>query len=153
MAVYGYIRSNTEEFINAQKELIKNFSTTTLNSEIDAFYEDLRISGLSLTRPGLNDLRGMFVPGDVIVVADWARISRDQRLIQEFLSSLKDEGVALRVVDPSFDTKEDGYVYPTFLPSDLIEELIEYQKITDSAFADEYDEKEWEDNKDWEEED
>ena len=101
MTAYGYVRSATGkvEAIEEQRRTVQAIFAC-LAAKPGPVYAD---SGSGLTkpeeRPGLSDLLSLLGDGDILVVTDHDRISRNPSDLAAVLSALKERNVTVITLD------------------------------------------------------
>ena len=97
--VYGYCRvafANEEEMVE-QIQLVGDYCRDH-GLTVDKYFCDNGVSGLSTDRKGLNELLEVLQDGDVVVIRDIARLSRDSFHCMSLLEEMKDLDVELKII-------------------------------------------------------
>jgi DNA invertase Pin-like site-specific DNA recombinase len=106
MSVFGYVRCATDNpaSVMAQREAIERLCQERGLSLTDVFY-DTRCSGLQpfAERPGGDSLLRALKRSDMVVVSDFARLSRDISDIARLADSLLKLGVSIHLADDHDD--------------------------------------------------
>lgn len=98
MALLGYARVSTnEQSLTPQLDALRAAGC----SEI---YEDHGVSGMSISRAGLNGLIGCLRAGDTLVVYRLDRLGRSIRHLLEIVGMLRERGVEFRSLTENVDT-------------------------------------------------
>lgn len=95
--VYGYCRvalANEEE-MERQKQLVEWYCEDN-NLKIDKYFCDNGVSGLNSHRDGLNEMLYVLQDGDIVVVKDIARLSRNIKQCIAFVELMDQLGVTLK---------------------------------------------------------
>jgi DNA invertase Pin-like site-specific DNA recombinase len=98
MAVYAYVRTASPSATSAptQEAIISHWAKAFF-LEVVEYFREIGVSGNSETsaRPAWKNLMAKLKSGDVIVVTDFARISRDVDVLLIEIRQLKGRGVAV----------------------------------------------------------
>lgn len=100
MSVYGYCRlalADDQEMTQQRKEIADYCKINHL--KVDECFCDNGASGLTLERDGLQAMLSNLKKGDVIVVKDLARLTRDMHGYAMLEKHFYDAGVALKIID------------------------------------------------------
>ena len=95
--VYGYCRvafANEEE-MEQQKQLVEWYCEDQ-GLKVDKYFCDNGVSGLTSYRNGLNEMLYTLQNGDVVVVKDVARLSRNIKQCLSFIELMDTLGVMLK---------------------------------------------------------
>ena len=97
--VYGYCRVAyaDEEEMAEQVKLIDDYCRDN-GLTVDECFCDNGVSGLSADRKGLNELLEVLQEGDVVVVRDISRLSRDSFHCMSLLEEMKNLDVELKII-------------------------------------------------------
>ena len=97
--VYGYCRVAfaDEEEMAEQVRLVGDYCRDN-GLTVDKYFCDNGVSGLSTDRNGLNELLEVLQEGDVVVVRDMARLSRNSFHCMSLLEEIKDLDVELKII-------------------------------------------------------
>jgi DNA invertase Pin-like site-specific DNA recombinase len=97
--VYGYCRVAVacKEEITEQRALIDIYCRHH-GLEVDKYFCDNGVSGLNSYRNGLNEMLYILQEGDVVVVKDVARLSRDMKQCMSFMELMEQLGVTVKTV-------------------------------------------------------
>ena len=115
MAVYGYARVSTQrqaeegESLGVQRRQIEGY-TTMLGLEAPQFFVEEGVSGSKplSERPAAKQLLAALQPGDVIISAKLDRMFRSALDALGNLNALKEQGVALHLIDLGGDVTGNG---------------------------------------------
>ena len=97
--VYGYCRvalANEEEMIEQIKLVGDYCKDNGLN--VDEYFCDNGVSGLNSYRSGLNKMLYTLQSGDVVVVKDIARLSRNMKQCVSLMELMDSLDVALKII-------------------------------------------------------
>lgn len=97
--VYGYCRvafANEEE-MEQQKQII-NWYCEDNDLKVDRYFCDNGVSGLTSHRDGFNEMLYTLQNGDVVVVKNVARLSRNMEQCMSFIELLDTLGVVLKII-------------------------------------------------------
>ena len=95
---FGYIRVSTvEQSLEMQKNALKGY-------EVERWFDDDGISGKSMDRPGMNQLKEYLRRDDTLYVYSLSRLGRNAIEIMQFTEHLISQGVALVSHTESIDT-------------------------------------------------
>lgn len=97
--VYGYCRvafANEEE-MEQQKQLVEWYCEDN-DLKIDKYFCDNGVSGLNSHRDALNEMLYVLRDGDIVVVKDIARLSRDIKQCISFVELMDQLGVTLKTI-------------------------------------------------------
>ena len=97
--VYGYCRvafANDEE-MTEQVGLVGDYCRDH-DLRVDKYFCDNGVSGLSIDRKGLNELLEVLQEGDVVVIRDIARLSRDSFHCMSLIEEMKNLDVELKII-------------------------------------------------------
>lgn len=100
MSVYGYCRlalADDQEMAQQRKEIADYCEVNHL--KVDEYFYDNGASGLTLERDGLQAMLNSLKEGDVVVVKDIARLTRDMCGYAILKKHFNDAGVALKIID------------------------------------------------------
>ena len=97
--VYGYCRVAlaNEETLEQQKQVI-NWYCEDNDLKVDRFYCDNGVSGLNSHRDGLNEMLYALQDGDVVVVKDVARLSRNIRQCMSLMELMDTLNITLKII-------------------------------------------------------
>ena len=98
--VYGYCRvafANEEEMAQ-QCKIIQDYCKDN-GLEVDEYFCDNGVSGLKLDRDALQKLLKVLREGDIVVVKDYARISRNLLQLIEITKSIYQAGATHKVIN------------------------------------------------------
>jgi DNA invertase Pin-like site-specific DNA recombinase len=97
--VYGYCRVALacKEEITEQMALIGIYCNQH-GLEIDRYFCDNGVSGLNSHRDEFNKMLYVLQDGDIVVVKDIARLSRDMRQCMSFIELMEQLGVTVKTV-------------------------------------------------------
>jgi DNA invertase Pin-like site-specific DNA recombinase len=94
----GYARvSKADQRLNRQVEALRQAGCNRV-------FEDHGISGMKVSRPGLDELLTFARPGDAIVILDLDRLGRSTRHLLALIDDLRDRGIGLRILNLGVDT-------------------------------------------------
>lgn len=97
--VYGYCRVAfaDEEEMAEQVKLVGDYCKDN-GLTVDKYFCDNGASGLSLNRKGLNELLEVLQEGDVVVVRDVARLSRNSSQCVSLVEQMEDWDIELKII-------------------------------------------------------
>ena len=97
--VYGYCRVAfaDEEEMERQKQVI-NWYCEDNGLKVDKYFCDNGVSGLNSHRDGLNEMLYTLQDGDVVVVKDVARLSRNIRQCMSLVELMDTLNVTLKII-------------------------------------------------------
>jgi len=94
----GYCRVSTkDQNVDLQKDALKA-------AGCEVIFDDVGISGVKATRPGLDKALACVRSGDVLVIWKLDRLGRSLRNLIELVSDLKEREVQFRSLTEGFDT-------------------------------------------------
>jgi hypothetical protein len=94
----GYARvSKADQRLNRQVEALRQAGCNRV-------FEDHGISGMKVSRPGLDELLTFARPGDAIVILDLDRLGRSTRHLLALIDDLRDRGIGLKILNLGVDT-------------------------------------------------
>ena len=98
--VYGYCRVAfaDREAMTEQMALIDVYCQTH-GLKLEKYFCDNGASGLSLDRKGLNELFEVLQEGDVVVIRDIARLSRDSFYCMSLIEEMKNLDIELKIIN------------------------------------------------------
>lgn len=98
--VYGYCRVafKSEEEMAQQCRMIGDYCKDN-GLEVAEYFCDNGVSGLKLERDALQRLLRVLREGDIVVVKDYARISRDMHQCMEITKSIYRAGAVPKVIN------------------------------------------------------
>lgn len=94
--VYGYCRvalANDEEMAQ-QCKIIES-----CGMEVDEYFCDNGASGLKFDREALQRMLKILQDGDIVIVKDIARLSRDMRQCVEIIESIYQSGALIKILN------------------------------------------------------
>ncbi len=95
--VFGYARvSTTDQNLDTQIEALEKIGC-------DQIFED-KITGMSTTRPALNELQSKLRPGDTVVVARFFRLGRSRDHLIKLVSEFNRLGIHFKALDLGVDS-------------------------------------------------
>ncbi len=98
--VYGYCRvalKNYEE-VAEQFYQIHNYCKDH-GLELNQRFYDNGVSGLTLDREGLNQMLSVLQRGDMVIVKDIARLSRNASQCMTLIEQIENAGAILKIID------------------------------------------------------
>ena len=97
--VYGYCRVALadEKEMAEQVKLVGDYCRDN-GLTVDKYFCDNGASGLSLDRKGLNELLEVLQEGDVVVVRDVARLSRNSSQCVSLVEQMEDWDIELKII-------------------------------------------------------
>lgn len=98
--VYGYCRTAQPciQAITEQMELIGVYCRRN-EMEVERYFCDNGVSGLSSHREKLNDMLYVLQDGDIVVVKNIARLFRDVKQYISFMELMDQLGVTVKTID------------------------------------------------------
>jgi DNA invertase Pin-like site-specific DNA recombinase len=98
--VYGYCRVafKSEENMAQQCKMIEDYCKSN-GLELVECYCDNGVSGLKLDRDALQMLLSVLREGDIVVVKDYARLSRDMHQCMDITESIYREGAVIKIIN------------------------------------------------------
>lgn len=99
MSVYGYCRlalADDQEMAQQRKEIADYCEVNHL--EVDKYFCDNGASGLTLERKGLQEMFNKLKKGDIIVVRDIARLTRNAFNYDTLQERISDIGATIAVI-------------------------------------------------------
>ena len=98
--VYGYCRVAfaSKKSMEEQLKLIDDYCNQN-SLKVDKHFCDNGVSGLTMNREGLNALFDVLQSGDVVVVRDIARLSRNTPQCITLVEKMQRYGVTLKVIN------------------------------------------------------
>lgn len=114
MRLFGYTRISFDEelesdensSIEAQKQIIKDYTAKNFPNQEVTFYTDRSVSGFSFAkRNQYNAMRAQLRKGDILLVKDYSRFSRNDIEATQEMQALSDAGIELiSISDGIIDT-------------------------------------------------
>lgn len=97
--VYGYCRLALadREAMTEQMALIDVYCRRN-DLKLERWFCDHGVSGLSLDRNGLNGLLNVLQSGDIVIVKDIARLSRNASQCMALIEQIKSIGATLKIM-------------------------------------------------------
>jgi len=103
LKLYGYTRISSEEEVNdtnssieSQEQIIRDYTAKQYPGQKVNFFSDRSVSGFSFDkREQYNLMRSLLVKGDVLLVKDYSRFSRNDIEASQEMQHLKDSGIIL----------------------------------------------------------
>ena len=97
--VYGYCRVALadEKEMAEQVKLVGDYCRDN-GLTVDKYFCDNGASGLSLDRKGLNEVLEVLQEGDVVVVRDVARLSRNSSQCVSLVEQMEDWDIELKII-------------------------------------------------------
>ena len=98
--VYGYCRValKNEEDMAQQCKMICDYCKAN-GLEITEYFCDNGVSGLKFERDALQRLLRVLREGDIVIVKDYARISRDSHQCMEITEAIYRAGAVIKVIN------------------------------------------------------
>ncbi|MBC7390524.1 MAG: recombinase family protein [Opitutaceae bacterium] len=95
--VFGYARVSTiDQNMDTQLEALEK-------AGCDEIFQD-RITGLSMSRPALDDLQSKLRPGDTVMVARFFRLGRSRDHLIKLVSEFSKAGIHFKALDLGVDS-------------------------------------------------
>ncbi len=103
--VFGYARvSTTDQNLDTQLETLQK-------AGCDEIFQD-KISGMSTSRPALDELQSKLRPGDTVMVARFFRLGRSRDHLIKLVSEFSNRGIHFKALDLGVDStttsRQDG---------------------------------------------
>lgn len=98
--VYAYCRVafKSEEDMEQQCKMIGDYCNDN-GLEVDEYFCDNGVSGLKFEREALQRLLIVLREGDIVVVKDYARLSRDMHQCMDITKAIYRAGAVLKVIN------------------------------------------------------
>jgi DNA invertase Pin-like site-specific DNA recombinase len=95
--LFGYARVSTaDQNLDTQIDALERIGCHQI-------FQD-KITGMSVTRPALDELLGKLRPGGTVVVARFNRLGRDRNHLINLLGEFKEKGIQFRALDLGVDS-------------------------------------------------
>lgn len=98
--VYGYCRTAlvNDKAIAEQRILISEYGQDN-GFKIDAYFCDNGVSGITLDRTNLNKMLDQLQEGDMVIIKDIARLSRNASQCMELIEHIEEVGATLTIIN------------------------------------------------------
>lgn len=123
--IFAYTRVSTrEQKIDRQLAAIENYCKDN-NIVIDRFFED-KLSGKDFNRPSYQALKLTLRAGDILIIKELDRLSRNMQQIKDEWHDLQKKGIDIIVIDtPILNTGKKSDL-EKYLISNIVFELLAY---------------------------
>ena len=109
---YGYIRVSSTADGDGVSEKVQaeriEAAARAKSMKFIKHFTDLDISGITSSRPGLDELMRVSRPGDTLIAIETSRLGRDHTDTWLTIAGLRDRGVFVVCLDNNFDTSSEA---------------------------------------------